>query len=225
MGTRIRHAAFFGLIAAAAFALLGRPAAAGGFGSVQLNWKIVPVVKLALTPNYASGFGPQGGVGSGSTPAPGSGAVLDGGVVDFGNQVVQGYSYLYKYAVQAAVQTNDSNGFTLFAEGSSNVIDTTSGATYPLNQLLFWLPSSAANSPFSSATPFQVTSGTPGCAGACITYSGNPPPTASVWSYPSSTLSLPGSAATQGFDYQLRLFSSPPTDSFYVYIVYTAVGN
>ncbi len=194
-------------------------------GSVKLQWKIVPIVNLTVTPNYQSGFGPQGGAGSGSTPAPGGGASLGGGVVDFGNQVVQGYAYLYKYAVKTTVQTNDAAGFTLYAEGTTDVNDLTAGGTQPLNQLLFWLFSSPGNSPFSSATPFQPTASTVGCGGTCINYVGTPPPTAAVWSYSSSTIGQPGNSVSQGFDYQLRLYSSPPPDSFSVYIVYTAVGN
>ncbi len=133
------------LAALAAFGSRGASAqAVGGYGSVKLQWHNIPVVNLTITPNYQSGFGPQGGVGSGSTPAPGGGASLNGGVVDFGNQVVQGYSYLYKYAVKAAVETNDAGGFTLYAEGTTDIQDNTNpGSTIPLNQTLYWLNSNA----------------------------------------------------------------------------------
>ena len=211
----------------AAFAVFGsHKASAQAYGSMKLQWKIVPVVNLTITPNYQSGFGPQGGVGSGSTPAPGGGATLNGGVVDFGNQVVQGYAYLYKYAVQAQVQTNDSSGFTLYAEGMTDIADQTNpGSTIPLNQTLYWLPSSSSNTPFTPATAFQKTAFA-ACGVACINYGGmSPPATAAVWNYPSSTFGQPANTATQGFDYELRLYNNPPADGFSVYIVYTAVGN
>lgn len=197
----------------------------GGYGSVKLVWKTLPLIQLTITPNYQSGFGPQGGAGSGSTPAPGPGAVLNGGVVDFGNQVVQGYAYLYKYAAQAAVKSTDASGFTVYAEGSSQINDTTAGGTVPLNQILFWLPSNASNGPFSNATAFNASTSPAGCGGTCINYAGSPPLTSSVWSYPASTMAQPGSIVSQGWDYQLRLYNSPNPDSFQVYIVYTAVGN
>jgi hypothetical protein len=224
MSKFLRPALLWLLFLAAAGAFAGQ-ASAQTYGSVKLSWKIVPIITLSLTPNYQSGYGPQGGVGSGSTPAPGSGASLDGGVVDFGSEVVQGYSYLYKYALKASVQTNDGGGFTLYAEGASDISDNTAGGTIPLNQTLYWLDSVSSNSPFSNATPFQKTSFA-SCGTGCINYGGsNPPASAAVWDYTSSTIGQPGNTVSQGFDYELRLFNNPPADNFSVYIVYTAVGN
>jgi hypothetical protein len=196
----------------------------GSYGSVKLVWKLAPIIKLTITPNYQSGFGPQGGAGSGSTPAPGPGATLGGGVVDFGSNVVQGYEYLYKYAAQASVLSTDASGFTVYAEGSSDVQDLTVGGTMPLNQTLYWLPSNSSNTPFSPATGFNATTSPVGCGGTCINYATNPPGSAVVWNYPTATMGLPGNSAIQGWDYGLRLFNSNP-DRFQVYIVYTAVGN
>ena len=217
-----------GAIAAAiATAVPGVASAAqnGPYGSVKLTWKSVPIVKLTITPNYQSGFGPTGGAGSGSTPSVGAGATLNGGIVDFGTAVVQGFSYLYKYAAQAGVTTNDQSGFTLYAEGTSDINDNTVGGTVPLNQTLFWLVSASSNSPFSPATAFQPTGSSVGCGGTCINYAGNPPASAIVWNYPTSTMSLSNQTATEGYDYQLRLASGMNTDNYSVYIVYTAVGN
>src|SRR5579863_9533694 len=194
------------------------------YGSVKLTDKLPPVIVLQLTPNYQSGFGPQGGTGSGSTPAPGGGASLGGGIIDFGTQVVQGYAYLYKYAVKASVYTTDGNGFTLYAEGASNINDNTAGGTIPISTTLFWLNNSTANTPFSAATPFEATT-SPSCGVGCINYTGAPPSTAKVWTYPSTTIGQPSNMATQGFDYQLRLYSSPAADNYSVYVVYTAVPN
>jgi hypothetical protein len=199
------------------------------YGSTKLQWDVVPIVTLALTPNYQSGYGPTGGVGSGSTPAPGAGASLGGGFIDFGTQVVQGYQYLYRYAVQAGVLTNDPHGFTLYAEGT-NINDNTlgGGATIPINQTLYWLASSPTNTPFTGATAFQATAfGTSaGCGGQCINYgASSPPATAVVGTYSSSTMGLAGHTDNIGYDYQLRLGSVTNADNFSVYITYTAVGN
>jgi hypothetical protein len=221
-------------VVSVAFALGMSKAQAAGtteeYGSAKLQWKTSNVVVLTLTPNYTSGYGPTGGTGSGATPSPGPGASLDGGIVDFGSNVTQGYAYLYKYAVQAAVYTNDAGGFSLYAEGASNVNDNTAGGTIPINTTLYWLTSSSSNTPFSIATPFQATTTGTSCGTGCLTYPGSPAPgvppaTALIWNYTSSTVGLPSNEATQGYDYQLRLYSNPATDNFSVYIVYTAVAN
>lgn len=211
----------------------GKAIAQVNYGSAKLQWGVTPIITLSLTPNYQSGFGPQGGSGSGSTPAPGSGATLGGGTIDFGNQVVQGFQYIYKYAVQASVVTNDGLGFKLFAEGASDINDTTNSSTVPINQILYWLVSSTSNNPFTNATPFEKTASptSSGCAavvavgGQCINYAGSPPGTAVIWSYPTATVGQPGNTAKQGYDYQLHLGSVQNADTFNVFITYTAVGN
>jgi hypothetical protein len=194
-------------------------------GSAQVNYKIMPTVKAQVIPNYASGFGPSGGLGSGSTPAPGAGAVLQGGTVDFGNVVV-GYQYLYKYAAQIKVQTNDSAGFVVYGEGATDLNGSNpvpSPATYPIFSTLYWMQSNANNSPFTPATSFNRTNGVPiggGLGG--IDYSGTggvPQAMSAVWSSPTS------GNLVQGFDYQLRLSGAMPPSQFNVYIVYTVIGN
>lgn len=229
MSKLMRYIGLGFLVLTIAMAVGGQHAAAQGvpqYGSVKLTWKVLPLITLTVTPNYQTGFGPQGGTGSGSTPAPGAGATLNGGIVDFGTQVVQGYSYIYKYALQANVLTNDTSGFTLYAEGT-NITDNTAGGTIPINQVLYWLVSNSSNGPFSSATAFNATSSatSAGCGGQCINYAGNPPATALIWNYPSSTYGQPSNTVSQGYDYQLRLASVNSTDNFSVYITYTAVGN
>ncbi|MDB5094098.1 MAG: hypothetical protein JWO85_2199, partial [Candidatus Eremiobacteraeota bacterium] len=60
--------------AAAALLLTTAPAFAAGtpaMGSAQLNYKVNATVKAQVIPNYMSGFGPQGGTGSGSAAVPG----------------------------------------------------------------------------------------------------------------------------------------------------------
>lgn len=228
MKKMLRCIGFVVALGAVLCAFASRPTLAQGvpgYGSVKLTWKTLPLIQLSITPNYQTGFGPQGGTGSGSTPAPGPGATLGGGTVDFGTQVVQGYAYLYKYAAQATVQSTDASGFTVYAEGSSDVQDVTKGGTVPLSQMLFWLPSSSGNGPFSTATAFNATASPTGCSGTCINYPGNPPNSAIVWNYPNSTIGQAGNQVAQGWDYELRLYNGPSPDSFEVYIVYTAVGN
>jgi hypothetical protein len=215
--------------AAAALLLTTAPAFAAGTpstGSAQLKYKVLATVKAQVIPNYMSGFGPSGGSGSGLTPAPGPAAVLNGGTVDFGNVVV-GYYYLYKYAAQINVQTNDSAGFVVYAEGAtdlngSNPVPTP--ATFPLSQTLFWLVNSTGNTPYSSASSFNRTGGMPiGVNGANgIDYSGTggvPSAGSDVWS------SATSGSLSRGFDYQLRLSGATPISQFDVYIVYTVVGN
>ncbi|HEX3468523.1 MAG TPA: hypothetical protein VHT05_10625 [Candidatus Elarobacter sp.] len=217
---RTLHAAGAALILAMAVPGIAQ----GAFsGSAQLNYKILPTVKAQIVPNFASGFGPQGGLGSGSTPTPGPNAVLSGGTVDFGNVVV-GYQYLYKYAAQISVQTNDTAGFVVYGEGATDLNGSNpvpSPATFPIFSTLYWLPSSSGNTPFSPATSFNKTSGTPiGANGQNgISYAGAPPSSSSVWSSPTA------GNLTQGFDYELRLPGAIPASQFNVYIVYTVIGN
>ena len=200
-------------------------ASAASLGSAEIKYKINPTVRAQVIPNYASGFGPIGGLGSGSTPAVGAGAVLGGGTVDFGNVVV-GYQYLYKYAAQISVQTNDAAGFVVYGEGATDLNGSNPvplPATFPLAQTLFWLISSGTNSPFSPAHTFNRTSGAAIAGGAGgIDYSGvggQPPPLATIWSNASS------GNVSQGYDYQLRLSGVIPASQFNVYIVYTVIGN
>jgi hypothetical protein len=202
------------------------PAFAGtAYGSAQLNYKILPTVHAQVVPNYATGFGPQGGFGSGSAPAAGASAVLNGGTVDFGNVVV-GYQYIYKYAAQVSVQTNDAAGFVVYAEGATDLNGsnpTPTPATWPIFHTLYWLASNASNTAFTPAKSFLATAGTPLGGGALgIDYSGvggKPSAGAVIWTSPVS------GNVTQGFDYQLRLPGSLPTSQFNVYIVYTVIGN
>ncbi len=126
-----------------------------------------------------------------------------GGFIDFGG-VVQGYQYLYKYAVQVNVTSNDPLGFQVFADGATDLRGDL-GGTWPINQTLFWLVSGPGNSPFSAANSFQAA-----------------PATALVWSYPTNAT---GAGVNQGFDYELRLTTPINEDRFNVNVQYTAVGN
>lgn len=195
-----------------------RPAHASTSGATQANWSIAPILTAAITPNFQSGYGPTGGQGSGLTPAAGPLASLNGGYVDFGS-VVAGYQYLYRYAALVSVSTNDTSGFTVYAEGSTDLNGSTSG-TYPISNVLYWLPSSASNTSFSAATSFQKTMATATNGGQNINYGGvAPPASAIVWNSPS------GGSLARGYDYELRLPGSIPIDTFNLYVVYTVIGN
>jgi hypothetical protein len=215
-------------VAAALCALSVAPlaeAASSAAGSVDMSWRTVPLINLTIAPNYQTGFGPIGGVGSGSTPAPGPQAAANSGWIDFGS-VVQGYNYLYKYALKASVMTNDYTGFSVYAEGGANPVGETDSTTVPLNQTLFWLLSASGNNPFSPATAFQKTAGVAtgcGLGGPCtISYSTYPAP---IWNYPNETIGQPGNIVSQGYDYEVRLAGATDVEKYYVWIVYTAVGN
>ncbi len=192
-------------------------------GSVRVLYHVPPSINMTLTTNYQTGYGPQGGAGSGSTPSPGPGTST--GAIDFGT-VVQGYNYLYKYAAQVAVGTNDVNGFVLYAEGTSDF-----DATFPLQNSLYWLPSSSSNTPYTgppTAHSFQKTLSpvTYGASSASIGYGGAAPnSSAQIWQYNTATVSLPGGSASQGYDYQLDVPSSTNISSYSIYVVYTAVAS
>lgn len=221
----MRFRSFVGIatIALAAIAAPALPAYAQVNGSVHVSYKIPPSVNLTITPNFQSGFGPQGGAGSGSTPAVGGSASLKGGAVDFGT-VVQGYNYLYKYAAEVSVATNDSTGFQLFAEGATD-FDT----TFPIQNALYWMISGTGNTPFTGApaahgfqkTAFPVT-GSGSTTGINYTPS-IPPGAALVWQYGGPTLSLAGGAAVQDYDFKLNVPASTNISTFSLYVVYTAV--
>jgi hypothetical protein len=194
------------------------PAFAQSKGAVAATWKVVPLITSTVTPNYQSGFGPTGGSGSGSTPAVGPSAVLGSGFVDFGS-VIAGFAYLYKFAAKVSVTTNDASGFKVYGEGSTDFNGASTG-TQPISTLLFWLQNNAGNTPFSAATPFQATTFPTANAGKNITYgAGFPPNTSLVWS------SATGGTISQGYDYEIRLPSTIPTDTFSAFVVYTVIGN
>ncbi len=222
---RWRNAYFTTFMIAALVTAVGGAAHASSSGSVSANWKTSIVINMSVAPNYQSGYGPQGGP-SNATPAPGPSASLNGGYVDFG-KVTQGYNYLYKYAAQVSVTTNDSSGFQVYAEGSSDWQSAGSG-TWPIGTSLFWLPSASTNTPFTPAAAFDKTVATITGSGSTtgISYGpGGPPASALVWTYGGSTTGLTNNTANQGYDYELQLSSSIPAAQFSVYVVYTVVAK
>jgi hypothetical protein len=212
-----------GLALAAALAAGAVSDATTRSGAAKATWHVTPAINASVTPNYQTGFGPMGGTGSGASPAPGSTAVLDGGYVDFGT-LVAGYQYIYKYAAQVNVTTNDANGFKVFAEGTSEFVGST--VTLNMNSVLFWMLSGSSNTQYSAATPFNTTNNTgdlptnPGPGGdQNVTFLTQPPSSTLIYS------SNAQGTSHQGFDYQIRVPDTVGTDQFTATVVYTAVAN
>lgn len=205
----------------AVWAALAANAEASNYGAARATWQTNIITQLTVTPNYATGFGPVTVVPPPS-PAPSVGPLAASGYVDFGN-VVAGYNYLYRNAAQVGILTNDSNGFSVYAEGSSDF--TNGSSTLALQNTLFWLPTNVTNSPFSAATSFEATSSPTTGGGTGIAYGGVPPAAATVWTYPQSTIGLTNNTAQRGYDYLLRLPSTAPQATLDLFIVYTVVPN
>lgn len=211
-------------ILAAVFAGSFGVASASSEGSTKMNWKTLTVLSSHVVPNYATGYGPVAPIGA-PTPTPATLATAGGGYVDFGG-VTSGYNYLYKDAAQVHVTSNDTAGFTVYAEGATDFVN--GGTTMPIYGTLYWLLTSGVNSPYSPATSFEKTSfpvtGTGSTTG--INYGGTaPPPTAAVWTYPTTTIGQPSNEVLQGYDYELRLPSTAPNLVMDLYVVYTVTAN
>lgn len=218
----MRRLTYVALVATlAALTNTANTAKAASYGAARATWQTNVIAQLTVTPNYAAGYGPVT-VSPPPSPAPAVGPLAASGYVDFGN-VVAGYNYLYRDAAQLGVVTNDSNGFTVYAEGSSDFVGGTS--TLPLANTLFWLQTNAGNSPFSAATSFETTTSPTTGGGTGIAYGGAPPATATIWQYTQSTIGLTNNMAQRGYDYLLRLPSSAPQATMDLYIVYTVVPN
>jgi hypothetical protein len=209
------------LIAALAMA---SPAPAAGTANATVAWYSQAVVQFTLTPNYSAGYGTIKAVfGTQPTPAPGTGACLNGCAIDFGT-VTAGNDYLYKYAAHLHVITNDINGFNVYGEGAADFFNQTDSSSVSLNQALFYLPSTSGgtdnNTGFSSSTPFFKTAGT---------VSGNSfstTPTIAYTTYPAPVAATTSNATTDlYYDYQLKVPGYATGGSYYVWVVYTVVAK
>ncbi len=196
--------------------------------TVSTKYNVLPFIKMSLTPNYASGFGPVKSVLGGATTvlAPGSFATLNGGAVDFGT-VQQGVAYLYRYAAKITV-TSNATQFTLFAQGSADLTGTsdttnavpasgsTTGNTMPINQTLFWLTSTSGggdpNTGYSAAQPF---------ISANATWNSPTVPGTGAQIYHGAI----SSTANLYYDYQLRVPPTASIDNYFVYVVYTVIPS
>lgn len=171
---------------------------------------------VAITPNYHTGFGPvywyvpaQYSSYQPSSPAPGAGATLNAGSVDFGS-VQQGQDYLYRYAVQLDVSA--ATGIAVYGAATTDL--TSAVGTLPVATHLFWLPTVIGTSRYgpdlnntysSAATPFVLSSA--GATNATKIYSST------------------SGAAKLTYDYILRLGSSDPISSYGTNVAYTVVAQ
>lgn len=217
------------LAIAASVAAFTQATAATPSGTVNVQWHTQAIVKLTLTPNYASGFGQVKAV-FGTQPAPTHGPDATGigqGSVDFGS-VLSGTDYLYKYAAHLNVATNDPGGFTVYGEGAANFYNTTDGSSQLLSSTLYYANSTSGsvadpNNGFTPGLPFQNTSGivTPAQpnpnASPTINYNGT---------YPSSPIAT-SSTATNDFyyDYLMKVPFTATGGAYFVWIVYTVVAK
>lgn len=210
------------LVAFAAAALGALPAAAST-GAVNVNWYVTGVVQFSLIPNYNTGFGPVlASFGTQPTPGPAPSACLQGCAVDFGT-VMQGSSYLYKYAAHLHVVTNDGNGFNVYGEGAADFTDG-SGNTMPISQSLFYLPSGASsdsNNGFSPGLAFNATSGMVNPAAPGPTTA----PTIAYGTYPVAMFTSATASNDYYQDYELKVPYTAAASSYYAWIVYTVVAQ
>lgn len=221
--------AWIGSLVAAAAAMLSvaTPAMAAA-PNVTIGWYTSAIIKLSLTPNYANGFGTVKAVfGTQPTPAPGPGALLDGGFVDFG-PVIAGTNYLYKYAVHLNITSNDVNGFNLYAEGASDFTGATSGGTSTLNQTLYYLPSTNgvttdSNTGFSPSFPFYKTSQT--ILGSPNAPYAGPAPAIQYSTYPSPIYQSTTGDGDAYYDFELKVPPTLSADTYYVWVLYTVVAR
>lgn len=208
--------------AAAILAVVSPAAASSATGNVTVQWYAQAVVKMALTPNYAAGCGSVKAVfgTQPATVAPPQGCMA-GGPIDFGG-LLAGTNYLYKFASHLNLQTNDSNGVSVYGEGAADFVNTADGSFAALNQVLYYLPSTSGgadtNTGFSAGFPFYRTTnsvaGNSFATAPTITYASYPPPIAST--------STSGSSDFY-YDYQLKVPAIATGGQYYVWIVYTVV--
>jgi hypothetical protein len=212
------------IFAATATMLVLSPAdAVTGTGPVNVEWHALPIVNFTLTPNYYAGYGAVlATFGTQPAPTAGPGASLRGGTVDFG-KAISGDTYLYKYAAHLAITTNDPNGFLVYGEAAEVLTNNTDTSIYP-GQYLYYLPSGASsdsNTGFTPGLPFAQTAGSVSGGTDSITN----PATITYASYPSAVAQ--SSAANNDFyyDYQFKVPDTATGGNYYLWIVYTVVGQ
>lgn len=215
------------IVALVAAAALSQPAMASG-NTVKFSWYAQAIIKLTLTPNYASGYGPIKAVfGTQPTPAPPAGTTCPNGcAVDFG-PVLAGTDYLYKYAVHLNVASNDNNGFRVYGEGAADFFNQNDSTSQPLNTTVYYLSSTTGglnsdpNTGFSPSFPFSKTSNpvTPPSFGTAPTI------TYSTGTYPSPIAQVAAATGDLYYDYQLKVPPAATNGAYYVWIVYTVVAQ
>jgi hypothetical protein len=212
-------------VAMAMTVVLSPAVAATATGTVTVKWQAPPIVHFTLTPNYYTGYGSVlASFGTQPTPTHGPGATgVGAGTVDFG-QTIAGDTYLYKYAAELAVTTNDPSGFYIYGEAAAALVNNSDGSTYPINQAIYYLPSGAtsdSNTGFTPGLPFAQTGGS--VSGGTDSISN--PATIAYSSYPNPIATSGTDNGNFYYDYQFKVPSTATNGNYYVWIVYTVVGQ
>jgi hypothetical protein len=194
-------------------------------GSVTVAWKTAPIVHFTLTPNYYTGFGSVKAVfGTQPSPTHGPGATgVGAGTVDFGTTVA-GDTYLYKYAAELTITSNDSSGFYVYGQAAAALTNNSDGSTYPVNQAVYYLPSGAtsdSNTGFTPGLPFAQTAGAVSGGTDSVTN----PATITYSSYPNPIAVSSAENGNYYYDYQFKVPPTGTSGNYYVWIVYTVVGQ
>lgn len=209
------------IFAATAMVLVFSPAdAVTTPGTVNVTWHALPVINFTLTPNYNTGYGAVLAT-FGTQPAPthGPGAPA---TVDFGT-TIGGDTYLYKYAAHLHITSNDTAGFLVYGEAAAVLTNNSNGNTYP-GQYLYYLNSgvsSDSNTGFTPGLPFAQTSGLVSGGGD----STGTPPTITYMGYPMPVAQSVAANNDFYYDYQFKVPNVATGGNFYLWIVYTVVGQ
>ena len=193
-------------------------------GTVDVKWHALPIINFSLTPNYNTGYGSvMATFGTQPAPTHGPGATGIGtGTVDFGT-TLSGDTYLYKYAAHLHVTTNDSSGFDVYGEAATLITNNTDSTTYP-TQALYYLVSGAtsdSNTGFTPGLPFSQTGGLVSGGGDNVAT----PATIAYGSYPSAMVQTSSQNGDFYYDYQFKVPGTATNGNYYVWIVYTVVGQ
>jgi len=190
-------------------------------GNAKVQWHVLPIINFTLTPNYYTGYGSVLAT-FGTQPAPthGPGAPT---TVDFG-KTIAGDTYLYKYAAHLHITTNDDNGFLVYGEAAAVLTNGSDSSVYP-GQYLYYVPSGASsdsNTGFTPGLPFAQTSGS--VSGGNTDAPGSPP-TITYTTYPNPVAQSVAANNDFYYDYQFKVPPTATGGNYYLWIVYTVVGQ
>jgi len=214
-----------GVFATVALIVVLSPAgAATASAPVNVQWHVLPVINFTLTPNYNTGYGSVLAT-FGTQPAPthGPGATgVGAGTVDFG-KTIAGDTYLYKYAAHLHITTNDPAGFYVYGEAAAVLTNNSDTSQYP-GQYVYYLNSGASsdsNTGFTPGLPFAQTSGLVSGGSDSI----SDPATITYMSYPMPVAQSGVANNDFYFDYQFKVPGAATGGNYYLWIVYTVVGE
>lgn len=221
-----------GVLFALALTLTANPnaLAANPTAPITVKWSTQALVSIKLFVNYATGYGQiPATIGAQPAPTHGPDANCPNGTpsptcsVDFGD-VVTGKNYVYRYAVHLNVVSTSATGVNVYGEGAADFTNT-SGGTIPISSAVYWLNSTSgspadANTGFSAATPFLLTSG-------MVTGGGSPGtvPSIAYTTYPAPISSSNVLDSDFYYDYQLKVPFTATSGLYYVWIVYTVLAK